>query len=195
MLSPFALVPSLLHPCCLETRVFSKTTSSSSFLLLFSSLLFSLPSVSSRAPLLWLWDILSITPFLHSPLSSSRRRRACRARRERKGEELLPPSTCQTAIVSFLLSCAFLSPPRTPQAHSCTSVASPNAYPCVLLCPDVADLCCGDPNRKATATVLRTLLSALFPPLLLCSAPSLIVNSHVSTVLLHACTLTLYALA
>ena len=82
-----------------------------------------------------------------------------------------------------------------PRAHSCTPVAFCSAYPCVLPCPGGADLCCRHLDRKATASVLRTLLSALFPPLLLCSAPSLIVNSHVSTVLLYACALSLYALA
>ena len=157
---------------------------------LFSLLLFSPSSISSRAPLPWLW-----AHHCCNPLLSSRRCRACRARRELKGGELLPPSTCQTAIVSFLLPCALLSAPRTPQAHSCASVAFCSAYPCVLPCPDVADLCCGHLDCKATAAVLRTLPAALLPPLLLCSAPSLIVNPRVSTVLLRVCALTLYALA
>ena len=117
VLPPIALVPSLLHRCCLGTRGFSKRTSSSPSL--FSSLLFLL-SFHGRL----CRD--SAVPFLAhhgcTPLSSSRRCRACRARKERKGEDFLPPRTCQTSRL-FPSALRFLSASRTAQAHSCASVA------------------------------------------------------------------------
>ena len=196
MLPPIALVPSLLHPCCLGTREFSKRTSSSPFLLLFSSLLFSPPSVSSRVPLPCLWEILSGTPLLYSPS----RHLVGAAPAEPEGSEK-EKSSSHPRPVKPESSPSFRSAPSSPhharpRAHSCTPVAFCSAYPCVLPCPGGADLCCRHLDRKATASVLRTLLSALFPPLLLCSAlSSLIVNSRVSAVLLRACALSLYALA